>query len=173
VKKVALYLIHPNFETQSRINKALIDGVKKLENVTVYDMYKSYPDYIVDVEKEQSILTQNDVILFQFPLYWFSSPSLLKKWTDSVFTTDFAYGKNHILKDKILAIATTAGGEAKIYQESGVTVEDYLVPFQGVAGFTKMDYKKPFVVHNTDMISDEELKNITQNYIKYIQELSK
>lgn len=172
MKKVALYLVHPEFENESRINKALINAVKELDNVNVYNLYEKYPQFNIDVKAEQEILLQNDVILFQFPLFWFGSPSLLKEWFDQILETNFAYGEHFALENKKFAIATTAGGAAQNYRNLGFTVEEFLKPFHGTANYIKMQYQQPFVVHNTFVLSDEELAVITDNYVQYIKELS-
>ncbi len=43
---------------------------------------REYPDFIINVKREQELVENHDNIIFQFPLYWYSSPSLLKKWID-------------------------------------------------------------------------------------------
>ena len=64
MKKIALYLVHPNFDNESKINKTLVNAVKDLENVSIYNLYDKYLDFKIDVEREQQILLDHDVILF-------------------------------------------------------------------------------------------------------------
>ena len=61
---------------------------------TSVDMYGRYPDFQIDVEHEQSALLAHDRVIFQFPMYWYSVPPLLKKWLDDVLTYGFAYGSS-------------------------------------------------------------------------------
>lgn len=173
MKNIALYLVHPSYEKESRINKALINAAKNLENITIYDLYKNYPDFKIDVKKEQERLLENDIVVLQFPLFWFSSPALLKEWFDLVFTQDFAFDGKYALKDKKLLVSTTAAGAEETYKESGILIEDYLKPIVGTAMYTKMQYQKPFIVHNTYVLSDEQLDNIAKEYVQYLLELSK
>ncbi|MGT2357467.1 NAD(P)H-dependent oxidoreductase [Staphylococcus aureus] len=44
----------------------------------MHDLYREYPDFIINVKREQELVENHDNIIFQFPLYWYSSPSLLK-----------------------------------------------------------------------------------------------
>ncbi len=89
-KKILINIFHPNIE-QSRGNKALMEAVQDMPNVTVRDMYEEYPDFQINAASEQSILTAHDVIIFQHPLYWLSSPALLKQWEDTVLEKGFAF----------------------------------------------------------------------------------
>jgi glutathione-regulated potassium-efflux system ancillary protein KefG len=59
------------------------------------DLYETYPDFAIDIEAEQEkLLTAHDVIALQFPLYWYSTPALLKEWLDLVWLHGFAYGED-------------------------------------------------------------------------------
>jgi len=65
---------HPNFH-ESRLNKALIDAVHNEVHVKIHDLYALYQTAeAIDVTKEQELLLTHDRIVFQFPLYWFSTP---------------------------------------------------------------------------------------------------
>ncbi|KAG2469836.1 NQO1 dehydrogenase, partial [Polypterus senegalus] len=44
-----------------------------------------------DIMEEQKKIKAADLIVFQFPLYWYSVPAILKGWFDRVLTQGFAY----------------------------------------------------------------------------------
>uniref|UniRef100_A0A8C4QFZ5 N-ribosyldihydronicotinamide:quinone reductase 2 n=1 Tax=Eptatretus burgeri TaxID=7764 RepID=A0A8C4QFZ5_EPTBU len=44
-----------------------------------------------DIVEEQEKLSDADLVIFQFPMYWFSMPAILKGWMDRVLTYGFAY----------------------------------------------------------------------------------
>jgi len=72
-------LAHPIIE-ESKINKRWKQELLQYpDKITVHELYKEYPDGNINVEKEQKLLESYDNIIFQFPLYWYSYPSLLKK----------------------------------------------------------------------------------------------
>mgnify|MGYP000010395523 FL=1 len=175
MKKVLINLVHPNID-ESRVNKFLSQTAQKEENVTVNNLYAKYPDFKIDVQKEQELLLQNDVIIFQFPMYWLSSPALLKEWLDVVFTYNFAYGENYKLEGKKFVIAVSTGSGTAQYSSTGSnkhSVEEFLTPFVGTANYIKMDYQNPFVTYETFVISDEQLEESAKNYVEYIKNLSK
>lgn len=173
MKKIALYLVHPSLEENSVINKTLLKNISDLENVTIIDLYKKYPDFKINVEEEQKTLLEHDVVVFQFPFYWFSSPALLKEWFDVVLTPDFAYGDNCKLENKDFAVITTAAGSEETYIQSGTLIKEFLKPMQSTAAYISMNYKEPFIVHNTYVLNEENLNDITNEYIQYLKNLSK
>ncbi len=172
MKKILVNFVHPNLE-ESRINKALLEEISHQENITVNNLYQAYGDFKIDAKKEQALLLAHDVIVFQFPMYWFSSPALLKEWFDVVLAYDFAYGKQYSLEGKIFAVATSAGASKEEYDANENGIEAFLLPFLGTASYTKMQYVKPFITYETYIIKEDELKKIASNYSQYIQELSK
>ena len=75
----------------------------------------------IDVAAEQAALTASDRIVLQFPMYWFSSPPLLKTWFDDVLTHGWAYGRNggDKLEGRKVALAVTTGVRAEDYGADG------------------------------------------------------
>ncbi len=142
---------HPALQ-KSRINIQLIKAVNELEGVTFRDLYDLYPDFLIDVEKEQELLLEHDVIVFQHPFYWYSSPAIIKEWEDLVLEFGFAYGhQGTALKGKMMMNAITAGGSFNSYSRDGIhyyNVRDFLKPFEQSAVLCGMHYLPPFVVHD-------------------------
>jgi len=69
---------HPHLD-KSHVNKAWLKEIKRHpEKITVHDLYASYPDWQIDVQREQELAEKHDRMIFQFPFYWYSSPPLLK-----------------------------------------------------------------------------------------------
>lgn len=52
---------------ESRINQALIEAVRPLPNVTVHELIRAYPDYRIDVAREQALLESHDAVVMMFP----------------------------------------------------------------------------------------------------------
>ena len=74
--KVLVLFAHPAYE-KSRVHKRLNLHVRGLEAVTFRDLYENYPDLDIDVKKEQQLLLEHDIIIFQHPFYWYSSPAII------------------------------------------------------------------------------------------------
>jgi glutathione-regulated potassium-efflux system ancillary protein KefG len=153
---------------KSIINKSLIESIQGIDGITFHNLYEEYPDFHIDVNREQQLLLEHDIIVWQHPFYWYSSPSLLKEWIDLVLQHGFAYGrKGNALEGKQVLSAVTTGGRLEAYQADGMnqfSVPQFLAPFNRTARLCKMDYLPPFVVHGTHLLSDDDIELVARNY---------
>ncbi|WP_163335629.1 NAD(P)H-dependent oxidoreductase [Desulfopila sp. IMCC35008] len=149
MKKILILFAHPAF-TRSKINASLRSAVENLDNVTLHDLYSSYPDFLIDVQHEQQLCQSHDVIIFQHPFYWYSTPSLLKEWCDLVLEHDWAYGsKGQALQGKYFFQVLTAGGSDSTYKPEGLnmfTITELTSPFRATANLCGMHWLPPFAI---------------------------
>lgn len=152
----------------SRVNRALFDAAAALPNVTAHDLMTRYPDFRIDVAYEQRLLLEHDVIVLQFPCYWYSTPAILKEWQDAVLSYGFAYGPGgDKLRSKKLMVATTTGGPVEAYQAGGFnqyTMSELLRPLQATANLTGMSYLPIFSVHGVRTLDDAALNHAATAY---------
>ena len=143
MKKTLVISAHPNIE-QSTANAYILNQLNESTSTTVRHLDAIYPDYKIDVAAEQNLLQEAEVVVFQFPLYWYSMPPVLKKWFDDVFTYGFAYGENgDKLKGKKVVLSVTTGGPEEAYSASGynqVNVKDVLLPLIQTVKLTQMEF---------------------------------
>ena len=140
------------------------------------DLYESYPDFHINIAREQALLLEHDVIIFQHPFYWYSSPAILKQWQDLVLEYGFAYGREGTqLNGKLFLTAISTGGPSSAYQRSGYnyfTVRELLAPFEQTARLCNMTYLPPFVVPGVLWMDDEnELANYGSIYRRALEAL--
>ena len=132
-RRTLILFAHPAFE-RSRANARLLEAARQVQGVTVHDLYEAYPDFCVDVAAEQQLLLDHDIIVFQHPVYWYSSPALLKEWQDLVLEYGFAYGTDgRALEGKTLLNAVTCGARREVYTRGGGydnELRDFFVPFE-------------------------------------------
>lgn len=168
--KTLVLVFHPDL-TASRANRRLTEEMEKQANVTVHRVYEAYPDEKIDVAAEQRLLEEHDRIVLQFPFYWYSTPSLLKKWEDAILAYGWAYGSNgDKLKGKELLIAVTTGGAKESYSPDGsvkYTVPELLRPFEVTSNLIGMLYLTPYVFYGVAQMSDEELEQGAKDYVAY------
>lgn len=169
--KILVLFAHPALH-KSRVNRQLIDAITGLEDITVHDLYEEYPDFHIDVHREQGLLLEHDIYVWQHPFYWYSSPSIIKEWIDLVLKHGFAYGRTGTaLKGKRIFSAITAGGRREVYQEGSLnhfTVLQFLAPFRQTARLCNMIYLPPFVVHGTHLLSEAEINLAAMEYRKVL-----
>ncbi len=149
MKKILINFAHPA-KRKSTVNRGLLDAVSSLPNVTVNDLYQHYPDFLIDVEREQTLCETHDIIIFQHPLYWYSTPAIVKEWMDLVLEHGWAYGsQGNALKDKVTFQTISAGGDASTYQASGAngfTINQLTSPFAATAHLCQMRQLPPFFI---------------------------
>jgi glutathione-regulated potassium-efflux system ancillary protein KefG len=174
VPNILILFAHPAFE-KSRINRRLIEAVSGVKGVTFNDLYENYPEFDVDVRREQELLLDHDVIVLQYPFYWYSTPALFKQWQDLVLRHGWAYGSGGTaLKGKIGLSAITTGGSEEAYQTDGhnhFTMQQLLAPIQQTANLCGMEHLPPFVVHGTHSLSTDQVTRHANDYRRVIEGL--
>ncbi|MDP5277055.1 NAD(P)H-dependent oxidoreductase [Chengkuizengella axinellae] len=174
--KTLIVIAHPSIET-STVNKRWAEELKKYpEEYTVHELFKVYPDGKIDVEKEQKLVESHGNLIFQFPIFWFNCPPLLKQWMDDVLTYGWAYGsEGDNLKNRKLAFAVSAGIKNEDYSENGryqFTLEQILVPFKTTAIYCKADYRSFFAFYGAEYEpSKSEIEKSAHDYIKFLKKV--
>lgn len=123
-----------------------------------------------DVKAEIEKLLWADVLILQFPLWWFSMPAILKGWVDRVFAYGFAYGVGEHsdrrwgdrygegrLSGKRAMLVVTAGGWQEHYSARGINgpIDDLLFPINhGILYYPGYDVLPPFVVYRVDSLDE-------------------
>jgi NAD(P)H dehydrogenase (quinone) len=96
-----------------------------------------------DIAAEQQKLLAADAVIFQFPLWWFSMPAILKGWIERVYACGFAYGVGEhsnqrwgerygegVMTGKRTMLVVTVGGWTSHYSPRGINgpIDDLLFP---------------------------------------------
>lgn len=171
--KTLVILAHPNID-DARVNKRWKQELIQYPNeIKIHELYKEYSDWNIDIEREQQQLEAYDHIIFQFPIYWYSYPPLLKKWLDDVWTHGWAYGsQGHKLKGKKFGIAISIEDKKENYQPTGsvsFTVDEIIAPFKASAKHVGAIALPYFAVFGSSFqASDEEISQSAKDYINYI-----
>ena len=156
--RIIVYYAHPG-QTFSRANRAMAERARQLDGITFVDLYAEYPRHDIDVAAEQARLLDHDVIVLQFPLYWYSTPSILKEWQDLVLQHGFAYGHGgDKLAGKTLLLAATTGGSPDAYTKNGYQMHPlrvFLTPLEQTAGLCGMTFATPYVLYGA-LKADEQ-----------------
>jgi glutathione-regulated potassium-efflux system ancillary protein KefG len=172
--RILVLFAHPAFH-KSKVNKFLVEGLDNIEGVTFHDLYQEYPELEIDVKREQELLTDHEVIIMQFPLFWYSTPAILKEWQDLVLEHGWAFGtKGNALKDKLFICSISAGGPRKAYRIGDFhnhTINQLLSPLRQTAVLCKMKPLPPFVVHGSHAMEPDEARKYKYDLLKLINEL--
>ncbi|MEW6484879.1 MAG: NAD(P)H-dependent oxidoreductase [Pseudomonadota bacterium] len=177
MRKTMLILAHPKFD-ESVVNRILIDKLMLNSDIYLNNLSERYKSERLDVEREQRLLTEHERIIFQFPLYWYSYPAILKQWIDDVFTPGFAYGRKgnllgtHLV-GKQFSIVTTVGGVEPMYIPGGIigsSVNELLRHLQATIEYVGGIYTYPHFIYGSAFVKNEgHLKENLKSYLEYIQ----
>lgn len=164
-------VFHPHFD-RSRVNRALADAAEGVPGVQVRRMYELYPDLRIDVAAEQAVLAAADRIVLQFPMYWYSTPPLLKQWEDDVLTHGWAYGSTGTaLHGKELGIAVSPGAPASSYERAGearYTVHELMRPLQATSALIGTRFLTPFITAGTMDLTEAGLSERAAAYADWL-----
>ncbi|RJG08373.1 NAD(P)H-dependent oxidoreductase [Massilia cavernae] len=149
--------------------------VYALEQRSAYQANTLAPDIMAELEK----LQWADLVIFNFPIYWFSAPAILKGWFDRVLISGLCYGGMRFydrggLRGKKAMLAVTIGGQPHMLTEGGVhgPLEDMLRPIvRGTLGYAGLSVLPPFVAWHVPYIKPEQRTEIMDQYRKRLREI--
>ena len=175
--KTLVLVSHPDLE-KSLVNKRWVEELKKYpEQFTIHELNTLYPDGNFDVEKEQKLVESHSNLILQFPIFWFNSPPIIKKWMDDVMTHGWAYGSNggDKLKGRKVALAVTAGIKEEDYTEKGrydYTLSQILTPFETSFRYCNADYRSFFAFYGAEYEPTvENVEKSAKDLIVFLKQL--
>jgi NAD(P)H dehydrogenase (quinone) len=133
-----------------------------------------------ELKIEMNKLEKADVVIFNFPLWWFTVPAIMKGWIDRVFAMGFVYGSGKKLYDegvyrnKTGFLCLTTGGPEAAYTEGGSNGDIMKILFpinHGVLYFVGIKAIKPFAVYGPVRLSDEERKKKLDEYKDFLSRI--
>ncbi len=120
--------------------------------------------FVPEVKAEMDKLVWADFVIFQFPLWWFSLPAILKGWVDRVFAMGFSYNigqayEKGIFRGKRAMLSFTTGGPPSTYGPTGKNGDIYelLRHVQyGMLHYIGMDVLPPFIAYSAARVTPEQ-----------------
>jgi len=137
------------------------------------ETYASEQDgFAPDIKVEMDKLFWCDALIFQFPLWWFGLPAILKGWVDRVFAMGRIYGGGRFYDHGVFAgkramCSVTIGGSAPLYSEHGLNgpISSILFPINhGIFFFTGFTVIEPFLVYAPARLSQQDREDCLKRY---------
>ncbi|WP_294265074.1 NAD(P)H-dependent oxidoreductase [uncultured Chryseobacterium sp.] len=160
-----IILGHPNIE-KSLANRTILEELQNSDlDIEIRNLSALYPDYSINAKAEQEALLRHPQIVFQYPLYWYNMPAILKQWFDVVFEYQFAYGsKGDKLKGKDFIPSFTVGAPESEYHTLGehhFRIYEFCKNLEQTAYYAGMNYVEPVCFHGTSVnagYTEEDVK---------------
>ena len=168
--KILIVSWHTDIDNNSVANKTILEKLeKKLEWAEFDYLCKEYPNYIFDIEKEHKKLMNADIIVFQYPLFWYAIPSILQKWIEDVFQHWFSHWRTwDKLTGKKLVLSITAWAPESAYEEDWKNIFDkFINPAKHLCGLCNMEYVWKIVTY---WVSYQERKDHSDEIIQKANE---
>ncbi|SKD04348.1 NAD(P)H dehydrogenase (quinone) [Burkholderia sp. CF099] len=134
-----------------------------------------------DISNELNKLIQCDLLILNFPLFWFSTPAILKGWIDRVLVSGTVYGGTRFydrggLRGKRAIVSVTLGGQAHMFGSDGVhgPLEGMLRHLlQGTLAYTGLEVLSPFVAWHVPYVTNEERLDFLNAWRERLRSLEK
>ena len=144
MKNVLIVSGHTNLAA-SVANKTILDTLHaRLPEAEIVRLDELYPDFKIDVEAEQERLLRTDIIVLQFPVFWYSAPSILERWMEETFQHGFSHGNTgDKLKGKKLVLSFTTGAPEAMYRHDGpmgYTIDEFLPCYKATCRLCQMEF---------------------------------
>ncbi|NXX78398.1 NQO2 dehydrogenase, partial [Urocolius indicus] len=147
------------------------------------ETWKAYKrgDLSKDVIEEQKKVQEADLLIFQFPLYWFSMPAIMKGWMDRVLVQGFAYDfpdcyDSGLLKNKLALFSFTTGGNEEKFTKESISgdIRYILWPMQhGIMHFCGVKVLAPHICFAPEFVSEEKRKEMVTAWAQRLNTLWK
>lgn len=132
-----------------------------------------------EIKLEQEKLLRADLVILQFPLWWFSMPAILKGWVDRVLAYGFAYGGGRwydegVFANKKAMIAVTVGGVETAYGPDGLQgdIDKILYPIQhGILQYVGFQVLQPFIAYSANYADVERRAQVLAEYKKRLEQI--
>ena len=132
-----------------------------------------------EIEAEIRKVEWCDLMIWQFPLWWFSVPAILKGWVDRVFAMGRVYGQGRIydsgvFRGKRAVLSVTTGGPEASYVRGGFNgdINAILRPIhRGMLRFVGFDVLAPHIVYGPVRQSDEQRSDVVAAWMSRLRRI--
>ncbi|MDY0835929.1 NAD(P)H-dependent oxidoreductase [Pseudomonas sp. SED1] len=133
-----------------------------------------------DIRQELDKLLWADLLILNFPIFWFSAPAMLKGWIDRVLVSGVCYGGKRFydqggLAGKKALVTVTLGGREHMFGEGAIhgPLEDMLRPIlRGTLAYVGFEVLEPFVAWHVPYISAEARQGFLRSYQQRLEGLA-
>jgi NAD(P)H dehydrogenase (quinone) len=149
---------------------------QQIEEMHATEMNSFSAEIVFEMEK----IEWCDLMIWQFPLWWFGLPAVLKGWVDRVFAMGRIYNFEHIygtgfFRGKRALLSLTTGGPEEAYREGGFNgdIAAILRPIhRGMLQFVGFDVLAPQIVYAPVRMTDEQRQHYMTAYAKRLKKIA-
>jgi NAD(P)H dehydrogenase (quinone) len=133
-----------------------------------------------EIESEIQKIEWCDLMIWQFPLWWFGLPAILKGWVDRVFAMGRTYGGGKIYADGVFKgkralLSLTTGGPPPAYVKGGFNgdIQAILRPIQrGMLQFVGFDVLAPQIAYGPVRLEQGQRTELLAGYAERLKNIA-
>lgn len=132
-----------------------------------------------DIEREVKRVLDCDLLVLNFPIFWFSVPAIMKGWIDRVFLSGTFFGGRRIydraeMTSKKALVTATLGGREHMFGQGAVHGElegmmRHLL--QGTLGYCGFKVIEPFFAYHIPYLRDEDRQGWLERYRDFLKDI--
>jgi NAD(P)H dehydrogenase (quinone) len=126
-----------------------------------------------DILAEHQKLFWCDLLILQFPMWWYSVPAIMKGWIDRILAYGVAYGEGHSLGGRRAMLVLTTGGAPRIYTpQMRDTISNLLEHLQrGTLHICGFDVLPPYAVYGAANTNSAQREQTLLQYTQLLKSL--
>lgn len=137
MKNILIVSGHTDTVSDSVANRTILELIAEKEPAYRIDyLDRLYPNFKIDAAAEQEKLLWADVVVLQFPVFWFSFPSIMHRWMEQTFLHGFSHGSTgDKLHGKKLVLSYTTGAPSEV-----MNFDEFFGFVRAACQFTGMEF---------------------------------
>lgn len=168
----------PSAYARGEFNASLADAAKALLEPHYHVLTTTVADGY-DVAEEITKFKAADVVIYQYPVFWFMVPAALKKYMDDVFAydefftySDGPYGSGGMMHGKKVLISTTWNAPEAAFNDKdaffgGGSPSDAILPMRKAHTYCGFGELPHFSTHN--VVRDPQLETNKARYQTHLR----
>jgi len=162
---------------QGQLNKTLFDTAKT-QLQSHYQILETHVASGYKIAEEQAKFTQADLVLFQYPVFWFGVPAVLKSYLDTIyehgvfFEGSDQYGKGGLLQGRRYLLSTTWNAPEQVFSNpeqffDGRSLEELLLAMHKTQQYVGMQSLASFAAF--DVVANPHIEQQVQRWREHLQ----
>ena len=165
--------------SNSVANKQILETLhEKLPKAEIVKLDSEYPDYKIDVLKEQQRVKRADIIVLAFPFFWYAAPAIVYRWMELTLVHGFAYdSKGGKLQGKKLIVSITSAAPNDALTKEGIcghTIEEYMQWIKDSCNIVGFEYEGIMLLGGVgyeNRNSPDEVKKTKERCTKHAEQI--
>jgi modulator of drug activity B len=169
-----------DYASKGNLNTLLSDTAAEYLKDHGFEILRTTLKNGYEVDEEDDKWRKADLIIFQFPIYWFSAPAVLKRYFEDIYNGKqfykggTEYGRGGLLTGKSYLVSTTWNAPIDVFNDpssffKGQSIDDVLSAFHYTHDFIGLK-KLPGISFN-DVVKNPDATSYVQELKEHLKNI--